>query len=342
MKICYVVLAFFVFFISSSTSAAVPDVVQILHTYDTALAGGLRMNLLWNEPTDIENPREPGYVQSEVEITGSLNGLIAMESRLSSFFPPAYLAPEERRSTLNPTEPNYPICAAEELRVCIRPMKPSAYQKILTQYFISPTDEVVKRVRLTPITDLFPKGKDAQCLYVVYRNILTLGRGFSQLLDAEVQVSPNEDGSYLLRGRGKHFFPGEGEWTIEVLPALDYLVRKASFTPKGAAEPEYEYIGDQNQERVGEAQGIPLWRSGEFHSNVGAGCVVQVELKDYARACDDALARDVEEMVDKRVDYLTIRDHQLIDGDGIPLMTTVGEESPGIAEGLDESARNIP
>ena len=165
---------------------------------------------------------------------------------------------------------------------------------------------------LLPFVNKYP-ASSGQALAYFFRYVLPLGRGYSQFISHVDSVTPAGPGLITVQAHGFGFSRRPGKWELQVDTAKQYLVTKAAFTRDGASKPTY----------VSESQGyydseVALTERGTFYP--APIYKISVSLVDYARAFDEALKTEVLDKVNAQPPDVLIRDHNIMDSDGTPLV----------------------
>jgi hypothetical protein len=184
---------------------------------------------------------------------------------------------------------------------------------------VNPSGSVVTERLMKPMIRVGPS-KDSDVVNSVYRFVMPLGRGYSQLIQKVTHVEMGPDGIAKVTAQGTSFSPYSGIWSLEVDTTRDYLVRRAEFSMNGKA-PEKIISAS---EAAGITSGkIPLYKQGS-HANPSEEDVIddeiRVSLDDYTNASNPGLITAVRSAVENITEGTTLMDYTRKDKNGAPFV----------------------
>lgn len=177
---------------------------------------------------------------------------------------------------------------------------------------IDPAGKVVNAEARKPILEIRPVG-NPDAANLLYRYVLPLGRGFSQLLSSVTTVIVDEKSIAYVEARGTLFSANEGTWLLEIDTARDYLVRSAVFTVDG------DSISSEVQPMEGGGvlgKDVPVYRQGSFA--LMPDYVISVSLKSYNQGASDAVLNVVRTAVGAVGEKWTLMDFTRTNENGSP------------------------
>jgi len=255
-----------------SASAGDPnEMYDALDSYDQAFLEDCTLDLTAVYPASYGDPSQ-GDLTSRVLITS--NGPTqAMDLTGTSVGPFSY----EADSVSHDHDPagNYVMSHNQEESILIEPTG-CTYRVAPQKTVIDQAGSVVESGVAPPRIDSYPAGAHRPC-NLLYRYVLPLGRGFSQLIDSVTVVSEGPDGISTVTASGSSFSDEVGTWNLEVDTHNDYLVQKAVFTHQ-SGKTSLKLSPDPSAGIW--SSPVPLYRAGTFALS---DYVVSVSLQDYTR-----------------------------------------------------------
>jgi hypothetical protein len=285
------------------------QIIETLVAFDQAFLSGINLTLEATHPTtgfDISQ----GYCTSIVRITGDGTQL-AMDCRQIKMNSPRFAA--NRLEPDYEEDGNYVVNFTKNLSVYLGP---DSWKTRIDQerQAVDPANAVV---RATPASPLFevrtvghqdPKNR-------VFRYLLPLGRGFSDLLEKITSSTPLEDGLLRITATGSLFSPNMGEWEIVLDPQSDYLIQSATFTREGSDTKATVVCDTMGGQFDG---GLSLWNKGAFQ--LASNYDISVQLIAFSDKTDGNLLGQIEQAAQTIQENATLIDFGVLDANGKPLV----------------------
>lgn len=312
-------LGFLILFPTHGQVAKGNPILENLVAYDQAFLSGIDLSIEATHPTTAFDITQ-GYCTSIVRITGDGTEL-AMDSRQSKMDSPRFAA--NRLEPDYEEDGNYVVSYTKNLSVHLGP---ESWKTRIEQErrSVDSRNTVVRTSPASPLFEVRSVGhEDAKNR--VYRYLLPLGRGFSDLLEQVTSSSAIDGGLLRITATGSLFSPNMGDWEIILDSEKDYLVRSATFTRSGS-DWKTTVICDPSGGVTQE--GLSLWNRGTF--NLASNYDISVQLLGYSDKTDGDLMDRVKQEAQTVRENSTLIDFGVLDEFGKPL----------VLRGIDVPLRN--
>lgn len=169
------------------------------------------------------------------------------------------------------------------------------------------TDALAARLELYPVNHHDPEN-------LFFRYLLSLGRGYSQLLDTITSSTVDSGGIATVVGPGSLFSSDKGMWRMEIDTKHDYLVRSASFTLSGHEKPLFT-CKSQNYWNAE----LPMYANGDLEFPIRS-YKMTTRITKYITTHDQTLFDASINSVTNYPSDTSIMDFSRIDADGMPFV----------------------
>ncbi|MCA9446942.1 MAG: hypothetical protein KC931_07495 [Candidatus Omnitrophica bacterium] len=317
---------FFAILVTASLGTLLPvaraqdqNVLETLVAYDQAFLSNFTLSAQASYPTTAFDPSQ-GRCTALVRITGD-GAQYAMNCTQLSMDEP-HFTPDRVKREYDETG-DYVLNYTKDLFVYLGPerWKTRIDQERKT---IDSQNRVLEEKSGKPLFDVRPVGhQDPKNR--IFRFLLPLGRGYSELLDTVIASEETKEGLLKVFARGALFSPNMGVWELDIDPKAEFLVRSATFS---VDEGKHQSVMRRDDPETGsalEGLDLPLWKKGSFL--LASNYEISVELSSTSNRADDHLLGQVESAVNTVAADSTLLDFAALSSEGKPLVLR-GVETP--------------
>ncbi len=286
------------------------NILETLTVYDNAWLASLKMELVATYPTTAFD-KDQGFCTASVKMSSDGDQQAFVINQLG--MDPVHFS-GDRRSADYTESGDYTLTYAK--RIMVHFGSDSSKIRIDNERKkISAKDNSIETSAGSPFIEVHPKNHyDSKNR--MFRFLLPLGRGFSELLDEVTEVTTSEEGLLYLTARGNLFSPNSGQWFLEIDPERDYLVRAATFSHPGSSH-KSSFKGDI-QSGMSARTELPIWNAGS--SALIEGYEIDVQLIGYTAQPDLLLQEEVSSEVNRIAPKSTLIDYVVSDENGQPFI----------------------
>lgn len=312
--------------IGNSQSLQGASLIEKLKAIDQAFMASYYIRTNTIIPFDRWNAIDTGAATIEVQISGNGERQVYSFTR-TRLRAPAYIGPGDRYAFYPPShdyqeKSSYEMSYIARTEIDIIAHGVSTMREQAGIYEIASFGAMGERRLLAPRYVLYPTEDNGKLRAKVYPSIMTGGRCFSQNLKEELGVDDIGNGLVRLRATGPNFVGrDDGQWMLDVMPELNYLVVQATFFSQGDEGNKVIYSAHTADGTLGEESGLPLWRVCERSWTGIASERRGTEtwtLQSYTRIPDTTLFSEVVGIINERKPLSKFADYNVIDNDGRP------------------------
>ncbi|MCA9443630.1 MAG: hypothetical protein KC964_22710, partial [Candidatus Omnitrophica bacterium] len=264
----------------SGLQAQDQKILETLTAYDQAFFSNFTLTAKATFPTTAFDTSQ-GDCTSIVRISGNGSELAMARSQIS-MTPPRFSPDRVKREY--DERGDYELNLTKDLYVYLGPDR---WKTRIDQErrMITPASEVVETQVGAPVFDIRPVGHPDP-KNQIFRYLLPLGRGFSDLMETVLSSEKTKDGFIKVYATGSLFSPRTGIWEVNIDPESEFLVQSATFTVDGSDNQHFMFH-DVVSGSVLDKSDLPLWKAGTFY--LASNYKISIELSSTSNRADDHL-----------------------------------------------------